>query len=349
MKMGNFKYAFLMLRSKGTVCILCILFFATYQLFGSIEMLFSIYEDKKEITIVYIEASEKEENIKKYVESVSGVKYISRYQECTEEIQIGDYRAQVELIGIEKDFLQNQWGELSLEQMSEAMPYVIFEHQFYKNLKNEKGERISKTHWEKMKKESFEVKFSGGKEARIWNYIEDDLKKTSKVYTTLDGFSMLTAKEMTPLHNPSEDKQESEKQDISDNTLIGGITENREKWVVGIENGSVLRKIIHKLEKNGVSFTTESMEKEKEWKKKGENGKYRLTISGMFLFTGMLLVLFQERLWKAEHYVFIEYMQTCNKKNETMKKIYRYKNFIYLFGGIAGGVLCYFIKKSVYR
>lgn len=349
MKMGNFKYAFLMLRSKGTVCIFCLLFLAIYQLIGSIEMLFSIYEDKNETTIVYIEASEKEENVRKYVESVSGVKYISRCQERTEEIQIGDYRAQVELIGIEKDFLQNQWGELSLEQMSEAMPYVILEHQFYKNLKDEKGKRVSKTHWEKMKKESFEVKFSGGKEARIWNYIEDDLKKTSKVYTTLDGFSMLTAKEMIPPHNPSEDKQESEKQDISDNALIRGTTENGEKWVVGIENGNVLRKIIHKLEKNGVSFTTDSMGKEKEWEKKEENGKYRLTISCIFLFVGMLMVLYQERLWKAEHYMFVEYMQTCNKKSGLMKKIYRYKNFIYLFGGIAGGILCYFIKKSVYR
>lgn len=349
MKMGNFKYAFLMLRSKGTVCIFCILFFTTYQLIESIGMLFSVYADQKETTIVYIEASEKEENVKKYVESVSGVKYISRYQECTEEIQIGDYRAQVELIGIEKNFLQNEWGESSLDQTSGAMPYVILEHQFYKNLKDEKGKRISKTYWEKMKKESFKVKFSGGKEARIWNYIEDDLKKTSKVYTTLDGFSMLTAKETISFHDLSEDKQENDKQDISDNAVREETTENEEKWVIGIENGNVLRNIIPKLEKNSVSFTTESMEKEKEWEKKEENVKYRLTISCMFLFAGTLLVLFQERLWKEKHSMFVVYMQTCNKSNEIMKKIYRCKNFIYLFGGIAGGVLCYVIKKSVYR
>lgn len=347
MKTSRSKYAFMMLRSKSTIWIFLVLMFGVYQLLGSIGILFSVYDEKNETKILYIETTEKKDEIKKYIEKISGVEGISEYQEYADEIQIGDYRASVQLVGIEKEFLQ-QWKELSAEQISDAMPYVILDNRFYKSLKNEKNKKISKKQWGMWIKENSVIRFSGGKEARILEYVDLDEAEEGKVYTTTEGLAMLSAKEMVLQGKPIEEEEKEQEEKNAEQRIEEEKNSNAGKWIVRIENGNVLKKIRNTLEKNHVKAVIDGEEKEKQWENEEENGKYRLAVSGMFLIAGTLLIFLQEKLWKADHRAFLEYMQACNRKKDVMRKIYRQKNWFLLLGGIAGGVIYYFIKEIIW-
>ena len=205
--------------------------------------------------------------------------------------------------------------------INNTIPVIFVSDTFFKKLKNEKGEKIPKKLENALESEERFLETSNGKEVRLWVDESDEGKEEKIIYTSLENSEACSQ--------------------IED--VLPGKEETDCRYVIQLKHGYEITKVSEILEENGIEFMLKGKEMQ-ELEKKKQEGTYKVSFAVLSGFAGILLIGFQDKLWREKNRELVEYMEMSREGNRVIRKICCWKYLLFAVIGMGGGGLCCFIK-----
>ena len=306
------------------------------------------------------------------IRTMDGCRDMTEYRESTGTLTFQGYSTQVIFVGMEREYLERKYGDRLSVSLESTMPYLILDVSVLESMKNEKKESMPVASPEEYVLQNFET--DAGKKVRICG-IADERKERGQdfpeepfyVYTTLEGYEMLTSQDHIPGIGGSGDGMAdipgtggsgNGMADIpgtggSGNGMAdipgtggSGNEEAKSSYLVELKNGFHLSRVIEFMENSGMSVI-QSTDRDpflqaEEWDRMGEKGRINLCLAVPVFICTMILCRYQKRALDVKYRDFWDYVRQYAPGIRIHRRIWHRHNLILGFFGIGGGVLFYF-------
>lgn len=273
---------------------------------------------------------------------MEGTKFLFRWEESIQTMELNGYQAQILLVGVEKEYLENNFPQYVANGISETMPGIWVEESAFYSMENGRKEKLTDLRRPDFLYEILEI---NGVDARIYGIIPErmirgmDEKDKSWnqgnghcVYTTPEAYERIVSghtdvSQAVNIHSETDAEVEVEKG-----------TQRYYLEAANIRAGEVIRSAMEQ-DEMVITNTAELEEKSEVLEALRDKILLEIFLSIGALVSGGVLIRTQGKLWEKNHEVLIQYLCGLEGGEVAWKRIYRSRIWICLLaGGFAGAV-----------